>query len=217
MKVPYINRHTDHFLDPQNELWGQIGAGRFELVPTPITMTEHLSAFMAMSTEHGKVDKIESRIAHNGKKISVHLSWEDKTRNDEIRDLDQFVDGVAVMFPLTDQADPMTMGDKKNPVNAWFWRANLAEPFDVIAHGFGTSERRSGKELGLSVASVHENGRWSVVFQRALRSGMFSDRQISFAPGKVAGISFAVWDGGNDDRSAQKSVSVEWELLEVET
>ena len=216
MKVPYINKQSDHFLDPHNELWGQSGAGQFDLVPTPITMVEHLSSFMAMSTEHGKVDRIESRIAHNGKRISVHLSWEDKTRNDEIRDLDQFVDGVAVLFPLTDQADPMTMGDEKNPVNAWFWRANMADPFDVIAHGFGTSKRRSGKALGLTVTSAHANGRWSVVFQRALRAGMFSDQQVSFAPDKIAGISFAVWDGGNDDRSAQKSVSVEWEPLEIE-
>jgi len=216
MKVPYINQQSDHFLDPRGELWSRSGAGQFDLVPTPITMIEHLSSFMATSTEHGKVDQIESRIAHNGKKISVHLSWEDKTRNDEIRDLDQFVDGVAVLFPLTDQADPMTMGDEKNPVNAWFWRANMADPFDVIAHGFGTSKRRSGKELGLTVTSAHADGRWSVVFQRALRPGFLSDQQVSFAPDKIAGISFAVWDGGNDDRSAQKSVSVEWEPLEIE-
>lgn len=216
MKVPYINKQSDDFLDPHGDVWSRPGAERFDLVPTPIAMVEHLSSFMAMSTEHGKVSGIECRVAHNAKKISVHLSWDDKTRNDEIKDLDQFIDGVAVMFPLTDQADPMTMGDEKNPVNAWFWRANMAEPFDVIAHGFGSSNRRPGKELGLTVTSIHEKGRWSVVFQRALRAGMFSRQQVAFAPGKIAGISFAVWDGGNDDRSAQKSVSTRWEPLEIE-
>lgn len=216
MKVPYIKQHADVFLDPNAGLWKKSAVGRFKLMPTPIKMIEHLSPFMANSTEHGKVKKIESRIAHNGAKIAILLSWEDVTRNDEIRDLDQFIDGVAVMFPFTSNANPLTMGDAENPVNAWFWRADKEEPYDVIAHGYGSSKRRIGKELGLAVNSSYQDGRWTVVFQRALRAGLISHQQVNFSPDKVTGISFAVWDGGNADRAAQKSFSGGWEPLELE-
>ncbi len=108
------------------------------------------------------------------------------------------------------------MGDEQNPVNAWMWRADKEAPYDVIAYGFGTSQRRPGKELGLSVNSIYKNGRWFVVFQRALRSNLLSHKQVGFAPNKISGISFAVWDGGNNDRSAQKSFSGQWEPLELE-
>jgi DMSO reductase family type II enzyme heme b subunit len=216
MKVPYINQRADVFLDPNAELWKKSAVGRFNLMPTPIKLVEHLSPYMANSTGHGKVSQIETRIAHNGTKIAILLSWEDATKNHAIKDLDQFIDGVAVMFPFTNNANPMTMGDEENPVNAWLWRADKEEPYDVIAHGYGSSKRRPGKELGLSVNSMYEDGRWYVVFQRPLRSGLISHKQVSFSPNGVTGISFAVWDGGNEDRAAQKSFSSQWEPLEIE-
>lgn len=216
MKVPYIKKSDKLFLDPHAELWKEAASGRFKLSQTPIKMVQHLSPFMAESTEHGQVDQIECRIAHNGSRLSILVSWENEAKNDEIEDLDQFIDGVAVMFPFTDYASPMTMGDQENPVNAWMWRADKQEPYDVLAYGFGTSQRRPGKDLGLSVGSLYENGRWHVVFQRALRSSLMSHKQVNFAPNKLSGVSFAVWDGGNKDRSAQKSFSGQWEPLELE-
>lgn len=216
MKVPYINEPDSRFLDPRGKLWKKTAKVRFDLSPTPVKMVEHLSPFMATSTEHGKINRLESQLAHNGSRISILISWEDETRNNEVRDLDEFIDGVAVMFPFTANANPLTMGDGDNPVNAWFWRADKQDPYDVIAHGYGSSERRPGKQLGLSVNSLYRKGRWYVVFQRLLRSGLISHPQVSFTPDKVSGISFAVWDGGNKDRSAQKSISVQWEPLEFE-
>ncbi|RLA02721.1 MAG: hypothetical protein DRQ47_06440 [Gammaproteobacteria bacterium] len=216
MKVSYINQPEQSFMDPHAALWKSADSGRFSLSQTPIKMVQHLSPFMAESTEHGKVAEIQCRIAHNGSKISIYVSWADETKNDEIKDLDQFIDGVAVMFPFTDNANPITMGDENNPVNAWLWRADKSEPYDVIAYGFGTSQRRTGKEFGLSVSSVYEKGRWHVVFQRPLRATLLTQKQVSFAPNKLSGISFAVWDGGNKDRSAQKSFSGQWEPLELE-
>ncbi len=216
MKAPYIKKADSSFLDSHDALWNNAATKRFPLVQTPVMMVQHLSPFMAGSTDHGKVNEIECRVAHNGSKLSVYLSWADKSQNDEIKDLDQFIDGVAVMFPFTDSANPITMGDADNPVNIWMWRADQQDPYDVLAHGYGTSKRRPGKEFGLSVSSLYENGRWYVVFQRALRKGLMTPEQVGFAPNKLSGLSFAVWDGGNKDRSAQKSFSGQWEPLELE-
>jgi len=216
MKVLYIKKDDNSFLDPHNGLWKKADSEVISLAQTPVMMVQHLSPFMAESTDHGKVSEIECRVAHNGSKLSIYLSWADLTKSDEMKDLDQFVDGVAVMFPFTDSANPMTMGDQENPVNMWMWRADKEEPYDVIARGFGSSKRRPGKEFGLSVSSHYENGRWYVVFQRALRAGLMTPSQVGFAPNKLSGIAFAVWDGGNNDRSAQKSFSGQWEPLELD-
>jgi DMSO reductase family type II enzyme heme b subunit len=171
---------------------------------------------MALSEDHGKISHLKFKIAHNEKTANVYVSWKDESRDDKIEDLDQFIDSLAVMFPLTPTANSMTMGDANNPVNAWFWRADKAEPYDVIAHGFGTSKRRGGSTLGLSAASRYHNGRWHVVFQRSLRVNMISHDQVGFKPGAISGIAFAVWDGSNKERSAQKSFSGNWLPFEID-
>lgn len=223
MQVPFLEISDKALMDPMANAWKSVASQEFELYQTPLGMAEHLSPFMALSEDHGSVDKVIVRLVHNDKTISVHLSWEDRTADDAIRDLDQFVDGVAIMFPLSDGANAMTMGDERNPVNVWFWKADKPEPFDVIAYGFGTSRKRPGFETGLKIAAQHDGTSWHVVFQRVMRGGLFSSSHVNFAPPGVLGrshnnlgISFAVWNGSNKERSGQKSISGEWEPIEIE-
>ena len=109
------------------------------------------------------------------------------------------------MFPLLGDANPLTMGDEKLPVNAWLWRADRAEPFDVIARGFSTSQRRPATSSGLVARGLHRDGTWVVVFQRPLwpPDGEF----VRFQPGDSAKIAFAVWEGSNAERAGQKAIS----------
>lgn len=223
MQVPFLDISNKALMDPMASAWKGVASQDFELYQTPLGMVEHLSPFMALSEDHGSVNKVRARLVHNGKKISIHLAWKDKTADDAIRDLDQFVDGIAIMFPLSDEANAMTMGDERNPVNIWFWKADRPEAFDVIAHGFGTSRKRPGAETGLKVEAHHDGTSWNVVFQRALRDSLFSSGHVNFAPPgilgrsqKSLGISLAVWDGSNKERSGQKSISGEWEPIEIE-
>jgi DMSO reductase family type II enzyme heme b subunit len=55
-----------------------------------------------------------------------------------------------------------------------------------------------------------------VVFQRSLRVNMISHDQVGFKPGAISGIAFAVWDGSNKERSAQKSFSGNWLPFEID-
>jgi len=216
MILPYIKTSNENLLDPLSSAWQGVQAHGANLYQTPIAMVEHLSPFMALSKDHGKISHLDFKMAHNGKSAAVYVSWLDPTRDDTLSDLDRFIDSVAVMFPMTETANSMTMGDADNPVNAWFWRADQEEPFDVLAHGFGTSQRRGGADLGLSVSSQYVDGRWHVVFQRRLRSSLLSHPQVAFKPKTVSGIAFAVWDGANKERSAQKSFSGDWLPFEIE-
>lgn len=216
MKLSYVKTVNETLLDPFSTAWRNIEAHDVELYKTPIAMAQHLSPFMALSESHGRIRSLSFKMAHNGKSVSIYVSWKDETRDDKIEDLDQFIDSVAVMFPLTPAANSMTMGDADNPVNAWFWRADKAEPYDVLAYGFGTSQRRDGRMSGLSVASSFKEGRWHVVFQRRLRANLLSSGQVNFKPASISGLAFAVWDGANKERSAQKSFSGEWKVFEVD-
>lgn len=192
-------------LDGLAPAWAELSANAVDLVPAPVTLAAAVSPQMALSQGHGAVKSVTAAALHNGRTLSVRLTWADPTRDDTIGDLDRFADAAAIMFPLLADANPISMGDEAQPVNAWLWRADRPEPYDVIARGYSTSQRRPANASGLSVRARHENGRWVVVFQRPLKaeSGEFA----AFEPGASAKIAFAVWDGGNAERAGQKAVS----------
>jgi len=216
MKLSYIKAENEKLLNPLAEEWSNVEAHEVGLFQTPIAMVEHLSPFMALSKDHGNISRLSFKMVHNVKAVSIHVSWKDETRDQAIDDLDQFIDSVAVMFPMTPTANVMTMGDADNPVNAWFWRADKDEPYDVLAHGFGTSRRRGGSVSGLSVGQEYRDGHWHVVFQRRLRVHAITHKQVGFKPGGTSAIAFAVWDGSNKERSAQKSFSGAWLPFKVD-
>ncbi len=215
MKAGFHDAGDDAFLDPRGALWAAIEAQDLDMLPAPVGLAAGLSPFMALSRDHGKVRRAEVRVAHNGRKLSVRLVWGEDDPVTAIGDLDRFVDGAAVMFPLTAQARALTMGDERNPVNAWLWKADRPAPDDVLAYGFGTSRRRGGSAAGLRAASSHAEGRWHVVFQRALRAGAEVDGQVAFKPAATVGLAVALWAGSKRERAGQKSVSGEWTPLEI--
>jgi DMSO reductase family type II enzyme heme b subunit len=213
-KVKRVAATSQKLLEVDGAAWRGLDGIGIDLIPAPVTMAASVSGQMALSRSHGKVRRVEARLAHNGEILSVRLSWQDDERDDRIEDLDRFADGAAVMFPLLDEANPFTMGDAQRPVNAWFWRADREEPFDVIARGYSTSQRRPASSSQLQASALYRDGEWHLVFQRSLQpaSGEFA----RFAPGQPAQIAFAIWEGSNAERSGQKAVSGAFLDLELE-
>jgi DMSO reductase family type II enzyme heme b subunit len=218
MKATYLNVPDESLLDPISTHWDKSQVAEITMLPAPLAMVAHLSPFMALNKDHGKVNKLWVRVIHNRGKLSIHLSWADDSKNHDPKDLDEFVDAAAVMFPLTEGANAITMGDSENPVNAWFWKADQPQPFDVIAHGFGTSQKRSAEPSGLKANASYKDGKWHVVFQRPLRISLISSKHVSFAPGPDAklNMAFAIWEGANNERSAQKAFSGTWTTIGID-
>ena len=103
------------------------------------------------------------------------------------------------------------MGSKGAPVNAWLWKADEPEPFDVVAEGYATSQRRTAEASGLKASAAHARGHWVLVLQRPLVvDGVF----VSLAGDEDVGIALAIWEGANKERAAQKSVSGDFVPLE---
>lgn len=210
MKVSKVKASDKDLVDGSSLAWRGVSETTIDLMPSPIGMAESVSPFMALSADHGKVEAAKVRIANNGTTLSVHLSWADPDDDSAPGDLDEFADGAAVMFPLVSGASALSMGAVGAPVNAWLWKADEAEPFDVVAQGYATSDRRAAEVSGLKAKAIHTDGHWVLVFQRPLvAQGDF----VSFADGQEIGIAFAVWEGANKERAGQKSVSGEFIAL----
>ncbi len=205
MRVTRVTAGNDELMKPDGRPWERLEAHDIDLIPSPVAMAATVSRPMAMRTDHGKIGRLQARMAHNGETLSVRLAWEDPDNDDRIADLDRFVDAAAVMFPLVADTNPFTMGEETKPVNAWLWKADQAEPFDVIARGYATSQRRPAATSGLAVSASYSDGAWAVVFQRPLRAA--SAEVAIFEPNGGAQIAFAVWEGSNAERAGQKAVS----------
>jgi ethylbenzene hydroxylase subunit gamma/complex iron-sulfur molybdoenzyme family reductase subunit gamma len=193
-------------------LWASAASTLVSLEPTPLAMVEDLSPQMAARTDHGTVRSLRFQAVHNRSHLAIRLSWEMPEAN-TIEDLDQHADAVAVMFPMHRDAVAMTMGAKGRPVNAWYWRAGVSAPFDVLAEGLGTSSRRDSKLTALSAQSRHAEGAWVVTFVRPL---VVEADAARFEPGVRTGVAFSVWDGGRAERAAHKSSSLVFSDLELE-
>jgi len=207
MRVVKVPAHAGALLDPDATLWQQVREEPIRLEPTPLVLVKELSPFLALSDDHGRVDRLGVAAAHDGTRIAFRLTWAVDEPRERPRDLDQFRDGVAILFPLTAGAAAVTMGSAGNPTNAWHWKAGEPQPYDVVAEGFGTSQRRKAGDSELTVNARYGAGRWCVVFCRPLAAGR---NRVQFAAGGSGRIAFAVWSGANAERSGRKSFSGEF-------
>lgn len=83
---------------------------------------------------------------------------------------------------------------------------------EVIAEGFGSS---TWKDIqGADGKGVHKNGQWSVVIKRQFIEKNTSNPQ--WGAGQSTFITFAVWDGANNERGARKSLRHGWIPLKIE-
>ena len=125
MKKTRTGETTDQLMNTDSGLWNGLETRFLYMAPTPHnghTDNKKFSPYLEKSTDHGTVRELSVVGVHNGDSLALRLSWP-SGKNDKIADLDQFVDGVAVMFPLTSKASAVTMGSKGDPVNAWYWKA----------------------------------------------------------------------------------------------
>ena len=160
---------------------------------------------------YGQTGAVRVAAAHNGEALFFHLSWQDETKDDAIRDTTQFADGAGVLLPV--RGDPMlqTMGSASQPVNAWYWRADLEAPISVTATGLGSTVRSTGGSL--SAAGSYESGRWRVVISRPF--AVQGQDLVAQNPGQTGKVGFAVWQGSNQERAGVKATTADWLPLEI--
>lgn len=213
VKVQRVSAGDAALLDPESPEWDGVRGSELTLKPTPITAqpSQYIQEKWK-ETPYGVSSSVTVRAAHNGERLYFHLSWTDATNDKAILDTDQFADAAAVLFPVNGDAPLQSMGSPQAPVNAWYWRPDIEEPFSITAQGTGTTRRTQDPELGAS--GIHSRGAWRLVIRRRLDSP--EAEYVSLAPGVSAKVGFAVWQGSNQERGGLKAVTLDWEQLEIE-
>ncbi|WP_276299142.1 ethylbenzene dehydrogenase-related protein [Halorussus lipolyticus] len=71
----------------------------------------------------GSIDEMSVQTVHNDTHTAFRLTWDDPTRDANIRAPENYSDAAAVMLRTGDKP-PITMGAAGKPVDIWYWRAS---------------------------------------------------------------------------------------------
>jgi DMSO reductase family type II enzyme heme b subunit len=213
VKVHRLDVEEPRLLAPDSPEWGSLPDSEFGLAPTPISAQPSVYVQAKWRDRpYGGGVRLSVRAAHNGETIFFRLSWPDESKDDGIRDTDQFADAAAVVFPVKGDAPLQSMGSPQAPVNAWYWRPDSESPLSVTANGLGTTLRH--KNGSLRAAATYGSAGWRVVISRPMvvrQEGM-----VQLRSGWQRKVAFAVWQGANQERGGLKAVTLDWEPLEIE-
>ena len=196
-------------LNPDDPAWGQAVAGVFNL--------KHLDA---QDTACGFADGYEERVlrvkgVHNGTDIYFRFEWDDPNESVLVNDTNRYADGVALQIPIGAEGNRNTtiqMGSQNNPVNILFWRADLAQPQNIVAGGIGTVQP-SPDSQNIEHYQNWENGRWTVIIGRPMDA--VTDNQVQFTSGGRYGAVFGNWEGSDFERNGHKAIS-QWINMDLE-
>ena len=160
--------------------------------------------------------------------------WEDETPEIAKPGANFYMDAVALQFSSLSRFDLIYygMGERQKPVNIWHWKADsfqivegqsqirnkfAVNPFseksveEMNASGFGTLTVQSLEDQQVVGKGRWKNGKWTVVFLRNLKTA--SPFDIQFLKSANALVAFALWDGQQKEKNANKRVSFWQQLL----
>ena len=209
--------------DPTDPVWDEAPAITFNMAPNVIKE----SRLFTTLTEF-----ITVRALYNDNDIAMRVDVDDRTysvpgsdleREYALEDVEATRDAIAVQIPAaltgTNEKPYFRQGDKKNPVNMWLWTAPSEEPAEeqsaviMDAKGLESPPAPRDDSTALSATGEWKDGRWQVVFTRALQTDAAQDLQ--FSEGVYTPIAFASWDGLNGEVGIQNSFTAwYWILLE---
>jgi DMSO reductase family type II enzyme heme b subunit len=209
--------------DANDQAWDTAPAMTFALAPNVIKEPRLFTSLNEMIT---------IRALYNDDDIVMRVDVDDRTYSVPGSELEQQYaledvtatrDAIAVQLPATlsgtSEKPYFRLGDRKNPVNIWSWTAPSVAPeiaeAAVMKDAFGQDKKPKVRadSSDLSATGAWKDGRWQVVFKRALTTEVPADFQ--FSEGVYTPIAFANWDGVNGEEGLRQSfTSWYWILLE---
>lgn len=119
------------------------------------------------------------------------------------------------MYPFADDPDVGALYLPARYAGNLFASETRVSPVEsLVAGGFGSLTSVLPEEQDVQGYGQWNEGSWRVILSRDLApTAAYTD--LSFAPGKVYPLAFAVWDGANNERGGQKSTS-QWLSLQLE-
>ena len=209
--------------DPADPAWDAAPAMTFMMAPNVIKEPRLFTALNEFVTV---------RALYNDSDLAMRVDVDDRTysvpgsaleQEYALDDVDATRDAIAVQIPAalsgTNEKPYFRQGDKKNPVNMWVWTAPSEEPAApqsaviMDATGLDNAPKPRDDSSALTANGEWKDGRWQVVFSRALATEAVQDLQ--FTEGVYTPVAFANWDGLNGESGIRNSfTSWYWILLE---
>jgi hypothetical protein len=84
---------------------------------------------------------------------------------------------------------------------------------DLNAVGFGTLTSQTHQDV--KGKGTWNNGKWDVLIYRPMATP--DENDVQFVPGMSTFLNMAVWNGIEGDRNGQKSISLRWRPLKIDT
>lgn len=204
---------TETMSDPAAVRWSQLDhAIHVELSPTPLGLQP--TAMIRNSWEdrpYGLIESATVAALHDGTDVLVRVTWKDPHKDDIVEDNDQFPDKMALMFPLTEDADMFSMGSGSDPVELWRWNADDTPVKRINATGIG--ETVDVEDIGIESQAVWQDGEWQVVMRRKMNAALDSAKTMTV--GETSNCGLAIWAGHNKERAGLKSIAMRWIPLEI--
>jgi mono/diheme cytochrome c family protein len=96
-------------IDPADPFWESMDPVRIQVNP--------------LWPEKDLIYAVAVRAVHNGKRLAILCQWRDPIVNGGAVRVQDFQDAVAIQFSINGTTPFLGMGDAKNPVNIWQWKA----------------------------------------------------------------------------------------------
>ncbi|HCP45629.1 MAG TPA: hypothetical protein DIU15_06290 [Deltaproteobacteria bacterium] len=205
--------------------WDAVPAARFQT---------HSNVIEAPRLFWSSVEFVTAQAVFNDDEIAMRIQWDDRShskgtddetvyedRDGRILRQTPHPDQFAVQFPAKNdpKARPyILMGDKKRPVNLWWWRADKGEGLvEMNAKGWDQFTTQDDSGQGLSGAVTYDDGRYTMFVRRTLVTETAS-QDIQFVPGRFVPIGFNVWDGDRGELGQRRSMTTwYWLYLQPDT
>lgn len=150
---------------------------------------------------------VDVQAARSDGELYLRMQWQDPKASASASAPTEFADAVAVQIPTDPGEQPaIAMGSQSNLVNVWYWDADTGTE-ELLAGGPGstTAFDNASVQTWADHTGSGENGTWTVVFNRPAEP--VGDNRTAVTGDEDLDIAFAVWDGGNAERSGHKAVS----------
>lgn len=131
---------------PEDALWERLDAVRVPVNP--------------LWPEPNTILAVAVRAVHDGRRVAAQLQWRDPAFNGAPLRPQDFQDAVALQFSLNGSTPFLGMGDERNPVNLWFWRAGWQQEMDGPR-----------PDVGTKFASMHVDTYFRASYQTAQSAG----------------------------------------------
>jgi DMSO reductase family type II enzyme heme b subunit len=211
----------------EDEAWEKVPASTFRLVPN-IVKEDRL--FTPLN------DAISVRTLYNEGEIAFLLEINDRTESrpggsvvSQLPDKSEqmYPDAVALQFPKEEAYGTAPVekplyrhGDAEHHTTIWYWNAGSIEPTvaprAVLLDATGPDSKMTPRTGSNDLFALGEwqDGRWRVLFKRprgttdAAQEGIATDpRDLIFRKGQFIPVSFANWDGNNDEVGSRHTLT----------